>query len=218
MPEPRSPEALTTAKPTPSKGGDARPGGRIGAKSTVLRNFGIDCEICDLSGLSGKKQWLNKIKSLPVADIYAFSTYSVTYFRTLEIRDLIKLRVNPDAITVAGGPHASALPVESAKDFDIIITGEAEQTFLEIVADIQRDEKKKGIFNGVPVPDLDRLPYPDFDLVNIREYHRIVEGKPSLSILSTRGCPFKCPYCNSRISNRGKFRVRSSWNVAGEIV
>jgi len=181
--------------------------------ATILKQQGISCAICDLSGLPEEK-WLG---NLVTGDIYAFSTYSVTYPRTLKIRDLVKSRLNSNATIVAGGPHASALPDECISDFDIVITGEAEQTFLEIVLKIRGGENPRGIFRGIPVQELDIIPFPDYGLVDIKRYHRIVEGKSSFSILSTRGCPFKCPYCNSRVSNRGKFRLRSPENVVQEI-
>lgn len=180
--------------------------------ATLLKENSIPCRICDLSGLPENK-WQD---NLAEGDVYCFSTYSVTYHRTLEIRDLAK-NLNPEAITIVGGPHVSALPEESAKDFDIIITGETEAIFLEVIKAIQRGEEIRGVFSGDPVMDLDRLPFPDYELVDLSSYHRIVEGSPSISLISSRGCPYNCTFCNSRVFSRGSLRFRSPKNVVQEI-
>lgn len=180
--------------------------------ATVLKQSGIDCQICDLSG-SPQEQWQ---QNLAAGDIYGFSTYSVTYKRTLEIKRLA-FDINPNALTVAGGPHVSALPCESAEDFDVVITGEAEATFLEVVKAFQGKQQVSKIISGAPVADLDQLPFPDYNLIDLLSYNRIVEGSPSISLLSSRGCPYNCTFCNSRVFSRGQLRFRSPQNVVAEI-
>lgn len=180
--------------------------------ATLLKRRGIDCCVVDLSGFP-ESEWK---KHLCVADVYAFSTYSVTYHTTLKIRD-VALSINPDAITIAGGPHVSATPLESQKYFDIIVKGEAEKIFLEIIDSLQRGDDVSGMYVGEPVENLDELPFPDYSLIDMGSYNRIVEGLPSISIISSRGCPFDCKHCNSRIFTRGKLRFRSPGNVVEEI-
>lgn len=180
--------------------------------ATLLKRSGISCEICDFSGFSIEK-WESNI---PYGDIYAFSTYSVNYHKTLILRDMAKKK-NPDSITFAGGPHVSALAEKCLIDFDIIITGEAELCFLKLVKSIISGEKPSGIFLGEPVEDLDSLPFPDYELVDISSYRRVVEGKRSLSLITSRGCPFNCTFCNSLIFSRGRLRFRSPENVVQEI-
>ncbi len=182
--------------------------------ATLVQKMGISCQICDLSGLDSTK-WLEQI---PAAKIYAFSTYSVTYARTLEIKNLILQNINPQALTIAGGPHVSALAVESAKDFDLIITGEADQTFPEVITNYKANGYlAKGILVGQPLQDLDRLPFPNYDLTDLASYNRIVETKPSISLISSRGCPYNCKFCNSLVFSRGQLRFRSPENVVTEI-
>lgn len=180
--------------------------------ATVLKQNGIDCQICDLSGLS-REQWRD---NLAVGDIYGFSTYSVTYNRTLEIKRMVD-EINPNALKVAGGPHVSALPQECANDFDVIITGEAETIFLGVIKDFLGRKPLKKILAGVPIANLDQLPFPDYDLINLQDYNRIVGGLPSVSLLSSRGCPYNCAFCNSRVFSRGQLRFRSPQNVVAEI-
>lgn len=180
--------------------------------ATVLQQHGFLCQICDLSGMS-ESEWE---KNLVSGDIFAFSTYSVTYPRTLRIRDIAK-KINPNAVTIAGGPHVSAIPQECQKDFDIIICREAEHAFLEVMKSLEQGKTTGKIIIGKSEANLDNLPFPDYSLVDLKSYSRVVEGSQSISLISSRGCPFKCPFCNSRIFVRGELRLRSPENVVREL-
>jgi radical SAM superfamily enzyme YgiQ (UPF0313 family) len=119
---------------------------------------------------------------------------------------------------VAGGPHASALPEAVARDFDFVIVGEGEIALLHLIAALNQGETPPRILNKPPVMNLDTLPFPDYTLVNVDSYRRLVDGRPSLSILSSRGCPYGCVFCNSIIMGRHHcVRFRSAVNVIEEI-
>jgi anaerobic magnesium-protoporphyrin IX monomethyl ester cyclase len=182
--------------------------------ATMLSREGYECHICDLSGVD-EADWKSKI--VP-ADVFAFSTYSVNFHLTRIILRLAK-ELNPSAITVAGGPHVSAEPIDSKKFFDVVVVGEGEVRMMEIMHSLSRGEKfHHSIYVGHPLQDLDLLPFPDYDLADIDSYTRRVEGKKSISMVTSRGCPFNCAFCNSRIFSRGELRLRSPQNVVEEIV
>lgn len=175
--------------------------------ATYLRQYGIKAKICDLSGIP-KDEW-----EIPFASYYGFSTYSTTYNRTLEIKNIAKT-VNPKAITIAGGPHASAMPSQTVNEFDYVVVGEGEIALKNII------EKKhcKGIVFGDSIIDLDSMPFPDYSLINIDSYTRKVAGKRSFSIQSSRGCPHQCIFCNSVVmGGHKKPRIRSPKNVIREM-
>lgn len=181
--------------------------------ATWLNENSYFTQIVDLSSIN-PESWGDAI---PPADIYGFSTYTTTYHRTREILQVIK-RINPESQTVAGGPHASALPEAVARDFDFVIVGEGEMALLELVSALDNGESPSCILHESPVIDLDSLPFPDYSLVDVCSYHRIVDGRPSLSILSSRGCPYRCVFCNSIIMGGYRHsRFRSPTNVAEEI-
>lgn len=200
--------------------------------ATYLNQNGFDAEVVDLSGYQLKDV------TLPYAEWYGFVTYSTTYHRTLKVKEMA-LKVNPKAKTIAGGPHASALPKEVVKDFDYVILDEGESALLSLlrgevskqpVVDFTPNQARSlislptineepHILQGDPIWDLDSIPFPDYELVEIETYKRIVDGKKSLSILSSRGCPFKCKFCNSKIMGGGtRLRYRSPTNVVSEMV
>lgn len=181
--------------------------------ATWLNHHDHEAHILDLSSIQPER-WA---QSIPHADVYGFSTYSTSFHRTLDILALVK-KINPNAVTVAGGPHASALPESVKRHFDFVVVGEGEQAMLDVVESIESGRESPFLLHGIPIPNLDDLPFPDYSLVDIKSYHRMVDGSFSLSILSSRGCPYRCVFCNSIILGKGrKVRFRTVENVVSEI-
>jgi len=174
--------------------------------ASYLNTKGFRAVIVDICGLP-EVEW-----KFPQARYYGFSTYSTTYHRTVKIKNIIKEQY-PDCQTIAGSAHASALPDEVARDFDYVVHGEGELAIEQILNGCQ-----KKIFRDYYIEDLDSIPFPDYKLVDVGSYHRVVDGKHSFSILTTRGCPNRCAFCNSIImGGRNRVRVRSPENVIEEI-
>lgn len=173
--------------------------------ASYLNSLGFESVITDICGLP-EAEW-----KFPEARYYGFSTYSTTYHRTLTIKNMIKSQY-PDAKTIAGGAHASAMTEEVSRDFDYVVKGEGE---LAVEAILRGDKSNT---KGVYIKELDSIPFPDYDLVDVNSYHRVVAGKHSFSVLTSRGCPNKCAFCNSIImGGRNRVRIRSAKNVVEEI-
>jgi len=120
------------------------------------------------------------------------------------------------------------------KGADFVLLGEGEQTLLELVTAIrggQRDfESIAGLAwrrDGVAVrsfarkvmTDLDRLPLPAWDLVDMESYRKIWmehHGYFSLNVSTTRGCPYKCNWCAKPIYGN-RYHARSPRHVMEEI-
>jgi anaerobic magnesium-protoporphyrin IX monomethyl ester cyclase len=120
--------------------------------------------------------------------------------------------------TIIGGIHASACPEEAIKHCDTVITGEGEITILDTIRCPVR-----GIFKGVPYTDLDQLPLPAWDLIDMNYYTSRVEGILSFALnskvgclLTSRGCPYKCTYCYNTMRT-AKVRYASPKRVIEEI-
>ena len=78
---------------------------------------------------------------------------------------------------------------------------------------VVRNEKRKII------DDLDSIPFPAWDLVDMRKYRDIWmkhHGYFSLNMATTRGCPYHCNWCAKPIYGQ-VYHSRSPENVAGEI-
>jgi anaerobic magnesium-protoporphyrin IX monomethyl ester cyclase len=181
--------------------------------ATWLRQHGFAAQVIDLSSIP-PEGWQ---QTIPPANVYGFSTYTTSYHRTLQISRLIR-EAYPAARMVAGGPHASALPHSVAQDFDYVVVGEGENAILRLMDEMASGRMSSPILCEPPIADLDTLPFPDYSLVDVSSYHRVVDGSPSLSVLTSRGCPYDCVFCNSIImGGRQRVRFRSAENVADEI-
>jgi radical SAM superfamily enzyme YgiQ (UPF0313 family) len=174
--------------------------------ATYAKDHGFGVAIADMAGVP-EAEW-----SLPVARYYGFTTYSTTYQRTLRLRDLA-LKVNPEARTIAGGPHASALPGDVIHDFDHVVIGEGERA----IVDVLNGKNPLAHIQGQPVTDLDSLSL-DYSLVDVDSYRRIVDDKKSFTVITSRGCPYGCLFCNSIIMGGHKpTRFRSQEGVIEEV-
>ncbi len=181
--------------------------------ATWANHHGHDVSMVDLSSVPAE-EWRDRI---PPADVYGFTTYTTTYARTLSVLQVAR-QVNPAAWTVAGGPHASALPDVVARDFDTVVAGEGEAALLDVLDLVRAGLQPPPVIHGRPIDDLDTIPPPDYSLADIGSYRRVVDGQPSLSVLSARGCPYQCVFCNSTVMGpRRSVRFRSAEHVVEEI-
>lgn len=115
---------------------------------------------------------------------------------------------------------------------DFVLLGEAEITLLELIEHLEKGESPKAI-SGIaflhegelcknmrrPVlKDLDVLPQPAWDLVDMDPYRAIWESHSEfeLNIATTRGCPYKCNWCAKPIYGN-RYNSRSPKRVVDEI-
>jgi radical SAM superfamily enzyme YgiQ (UPF0313 family) len=133
--------------------------------------------------------------TLPFADIYAMTIMTTSYNAAIRVRDLGK-SINPECLVMVGGPHPTAMPEETAKDFDIVVPGEGEW----VVQDIIKDKRYyPHIAARQPITDVDTLRMPARDIVLLKEYNRRVGDEQATSIITARGCSFRCAFCSSSI-------------------
>ena len=204
--------------PVPEIEDDRRqpPGGLV-SLATYAALFHYDVTLHDLSGSRLGVQEMCSL--LPEADVFGFSTYTVTYQNTVALVKELRRR-QPEAVFIAGGAHASALPNEAAHDFDFVVCGEGEHVFVDL---LQRIEQGQGgnnheILRAEPIQDLNALPFPDVYKFGVADgYTRRLNGQPVISLDSSRGCEYRCRFCNSRVSERGKWRMRSAQSVFTEV-
>ena len=88
-----------------------------------------------------------------------------------------------------GGPYATSLPEEVLEaGADFLILGECEN-IIPLFLKALDEGKKAGVFQGEAKPDLTLSPIPRFDLVKFADYQ-------TMSIQTSRGCPFNCEFCD----------------------
>jgi radical SAM superfamily enzyme YgiQ (UPF0313 family) len=133
-------------------------------------------------------------------------TSSMTYWYEglVETVELVR-SVFQETPIILGGIYATLMPdhARKAAQPDYLITGQGEGAILKLL-----DSLTGHTSSHIPdLDDLDTYPRPAFDLYPCLDY---------VGLLTSRGCPFSCPYCASGILQPG-FRRRSAEGVIDEI-
>ena len=154
------------------------------------------------------------------ADIIGFSCTSPQYKHGLHLARQIKTRNNR---IVFGGIHPSALPELVLREdcVDAVVIGEGEKATFQLVKDADKGVAiPKRTYRADYVKTLDDLPFPDRETIknerNIQQAFQD-EGIRITSVLSSRGCPFRCSFCCSHILWQRSARFRSPSNILDEV-
>lgn len=144
----------------------------------------------------------------------------------------------PEAIIVLGGEHGTAIPEACLRtgSVDIVVLGEGEETFLELVQRIKAGQDWRAIrgiayledqtFRRNParnrITDVDQFPYPDWDSWCIESYieHGQVTGVNlgrAMPILGSRGCPYDCTFCSNEGMWTRRYLMRGAKGLADEM-
>ena len=148
-------------------------------------------------------------------------------------------RILPGAFIVVGGPYpvyAGAQCLREAPELDAVVSGEGEDTMVELAVRLERGESLDGlagiafrrgdeIVENPPRPlilDLDRLPFPARDLLGDREVYvpppATYRRTPVAVMITSRGCNRRCIFCfQIDRERRHGIRCRSVDNVIAEI-
>lgn len=136
-----------------------------------------------------------------------------------------------DIFIIIGGPHISSIPEDTLSrfpQFDAGVIGEGDVTIVEMLNTLQENKDLKqvqgliirvnGSIERTPgrelLPDLDKLPLPAWDLLpNLTQYYRPAANSfyqfPSSGVVTSRGCPGKCIFCDRTVSG-DKLRMYSA--------
>ncbi len=158
-------------------------------------------------------------------DLVGVSVLTVAYGSALNVSRIVK-SLDPQIPVVWGGPHPTVLPEECLRnpEVDIVVRGEGEETFLDLVAYLDKLEQVPGITfkkNGHLVANLARPFITDLDTIPFPAKHLVLgmEDIPPEAlghILATRGCPYQCIFCDSHIVWSRRVRYRSVENILEE--
>jgi radical SAM superfamily enzyme YgiQ (UPF0313 family) len=138
---------------------------------------------------------IDKIPNLNNVDLVGISMMTSEIPSAIEIIKNIK-----GPRVVIGGIHATLFPEQVAKIVDNVVVGEGEY-FTEHL-----DEK----IIKMPLRDLESLPVPDWDKVNLKRY------KKDIPYESSRGCPNRCKFCVNSIIIK-PYRAKSAEKVLRDL-
>ncbi len=185
--------------------------------------------------LDPKKSLRNQyVQALPKrasqVQLVGVTTWSYNFDVTMDFVEAIK-RKHPHAPLVLGGPHATFVDQDILQNFpqvDYVLRDEGDHTFPRLVRAIEKGSGfeevagltwRKGVeivrnASGPVVEDLDGLPYPLYDLIDVRDYMKLM---PLLVVEAGRGCPYNCNFCSTTNMFQRKYRVKKPARLVEEL-
>ncbi len=193
-----------------------------------LEQRGVEVALHDCHGparLHGTADILSKVESFR-PDMVGFTAVTSSFLDANRQAEAIK-QAMPDVRIVVGGVHVSALRGKILERFpaiDLLVTGEGEKAMAELASGVALQAIQGLVYreaNGIrdnglrtDLCDLDALPFP--------AYHKLdgfphkfeaalfnYPKAPTATIISSRGCPYQCSYCDRSVYRRS-FRFNSA--------
>jgi len=200
--------------------------------ASVARDLGCDVRIIDSLAedltLEEIKARLKKF----YPDLVGVTATTSMIYDAYDVASIAK-EVNPNALVVIGGPHATFMAPEVLQEcryIDVVVRGEGELTFKELLMKLMKNDRDlrdilgityrvgDGIRENPPRPlirNLDDVPLPAYDLLPMDKY-RVGKFKFG-AIITSRGCPYSCIFCSSSLQFGKKWRAHSADRVLEEL-
>ena len=210
----------------------------IGYLASYIRQFGYSVKIFQPSMDEAYDWELKEIIASFAPFVVGISVMTPSYPRAVEICNMIK-EIDENIVTVLGGHHISAVGnevMDQSPNTDFSIMGEGELTLHELLQAHESENPEFGVINGLVwrdsdgsisvnekrgmIKDIDSLPFPARDLVDMDQYrlHSYIDfGTKSATMVTSRGCPYKCAFCSSWLTMGSKYRFRSVESIMTEI-
>jgi radical SAM superfamily enzyme YgiQ (UPF0313 family) len=190
--------------------------------AAYLRQKGHTVSIIDAAFNGYTKDYLLQEVVARNADVVGVTAMTHEIPRAKQICTAIKQK-HARILTVLGGAHASALPVETLKDLtdlDFVISGEGERPLAALLgklenggkdfSDIQGLAFREGSslkYNGPQLSfiDLKTIPQPAVDLYYSENWFK-THPQGEYRLFASRGCPFRCAYCVRALGGQVRWR------------
>ena len=172
------------------------------------------------------------------ADIIGFSFYNANYFLIKTLCKELK-KHKPDIFIIAGGPtptFSDRIVLHNIPEIDICVRGEGEFTTKEVVEHFKRglafdniagisyrrnnkimrnDDRPFMRHPASPENSLDVLPSPYLN--NTTDPLHIIKHNKEIPLITSRGCIFKCTYCNCTSISKHTIRYHSPDRIIAEL-
>jgi anaerobic magnesium-protoporphyrin IX monomethyl ester cyclase len=180
-----------------------------------LRSKGFDVEVFDTTFSTPQ----DLIRHLQTENPSVLGVYANLMTRK-KVIEFVRIAREAGWKTVVGGPEPGAYVTEYLEaGADVVVMGEGEITMEELLPVLRENgntrlSEIKGIafldaggriIQTAPRPqivDLDAQPWPARDAIDAMRYvrtWRAAHGKGSLSIITARGCPYRCKWCSHQV-------------------
>lgn len=159
-------------------------------------------------------------------DLIGITVFSPVYFEVKQIFERIR-KNHANTVICLGGPYVTTLNDQIFEETpaEFAVYGEGEITFTQLISHLKGDQKLEDILglmylnkSGKVVSnppheniiDMNTLPFPAYDLFQMSRYplHRFV---------TSRGCPFKCSWCNGTSIWPNGYRLMGAKKMIDEV-
>lgn len=195
--------------------------------NATLRQAGFDSSLANLSRITWQR--IESLLRRERPDVVGITLYTFNRHQGLKLAALAK-KLNPRCVVIVGGPHATHVGASILRHYPAVTAvgvGEGEITMLEVARAVRDGASLHGVrglllrgASGEPiatgardtVSDLDALPFPS---AHFQGYHLDVETDASF-IITSRGCPARCTFCNTPDFWGTRMRFRSPRHMVDE--
>jgi len=198
--------------------------------AAALEKAGVEVKILDYVVYPYAETRLHSALNGFQPHMVGVTSVTMTFDQAMKIVRDVK-RIDPDLITVMGGPHVTHCAEQTLRlfpDLDLVVLGEGEQSIVDLAGQWEKDRdwrRVRGIAfrDGdrvcVTPPrkvffDMDAVPMPARHLVPLGRYRAL--GMP-LTMTTSRGCPFHCIFCVGRKMFGPRVRFRHPDRVLDEL-
>ena len=190
------------------------------------QKYGHQFEILDLN--FSKKEITGEV--LKNFDVIGITADTPRYPLALEIAQKVK---SLGKTVVMGGYHVTFMDKDALAhgSVDYVVRGEGEEILTNLLNALENNQDVENI-DGIsfikdgkyfrtkdakPPQNLNELPFPARELLELDKYHTTLNGLESINMVTSRGCPFDCYFCSSSRFGGLKWRARSPKSIADEI-
>ena len=191
--------------------------------AAFLRKEGFTPYVVEASALGlSVEETLKAIEEISPRYVGITST-TLTIFQAGKLAEGIKA-LSPDVKVIVGGPHMTAVPEETMerfRAFDLGVLGEGERTLAELIGTLEGGGSLEDV-EGIAfreggrirtthprkfIENLDLCPFPAWDLLpDFPRAYRPPPFKvmrlPAVSLVTSRGCPYRCIFCDTSVFGR----------------
>jgi len=200
--------------------------------ASVLEKAGYRVRVLDMEVEKVTKSEFADVIKRTKPEVVGVTCTTPTYLTAIEICEAIK-EISPEIITIIGGVHATTMPEKALKptSIDYVVMQEGEITIKDLLTTLEKGNdlsnvqgiayKKNGrvVLNATRklIENLDDIPFPAWHLFSLKYTYPDSLFKKVFPIITSRGCPGNCTFCNTKNNLGRKFRARSALNVVDEL-
>jgi len=198
--------------------------------AAALEQIGVQVKILDYVVYGFRKDVLQSVLEDFRPRIAGATAVTMTFDHAKQILKEVKT-IDPDVLTVMGGPHVTFCAQQTLKTFpelDVIVLGEGEETLVDLTRTVQEAQNLDAV-RGIAyrtgseikttakrsfIENLDLLPLPARHRLALGRYRAL--GMP-ISMTTSRGCPYQCIFCVGRKMVGARVRYHSAERVVTEL-